>query len=334
MIRLLFLCLLFLLPLPAIAETEEMNLPKPPPVQPKAKAPTGPVRDPLIGMPYEVEVNKEKRSYYLYVPQKPSTSPRPLVILLHEEGGSPKSIAERSGFSALAEKDNFVVAYPVGEGHVPTWNAGRCCGYAHRKNADDVAFMKAIIIDIRKKTAIEKTRIYAAGFSNGGMMAHRLACEMSGTFAAFGIVGGAMNTQNCEPQGRPSLIIFHALNDDTVNYDGGAPKGGLRAALAGKPVLDTPTKDAMSFWTKASMCRNFPSHEEREDATIVNYFCAQHRDVRLYTLNTGGHSWPGEKPDPKLITEDIDPAELPSSIPATQLMWDFFRQHPPSELLF
>lgn len=334
MIRLLLLCLMFLLPVSAIAETEEMNLPKPPPAKPKAKPPTGPVRAPVIGMPYELMVEKEKRSYYLYVPEKPSTSPRPLVVVLHEEGGSPKSIAERTGFSALAEKENFVVAYPVGEGHVPSWNAGRCCGYSHRKNIDDVGFIKAMVIDARKKTAIDKARIYATGFSAGGMMTYRLACDMTSTFAAVGVVGGAMNTQSCEPQGRTSVIIFHSLNDDTVNYDGGAPKGGFRAALAGKPVIDTPTKDAMNFWTKASMCRNFPSNEEREDATIINYFCAQHRDVRLYTLNVGAHSWPGEKVDPKRIEEETDPAALPSAMPGTQLIWDFFRQHPPGELLF
>lgn len=335
MIRLLLLCLMFLLPVSAFAETEEMDLPKPPPKVTKPKAPPAPVRDPVLGMRYEVVVDKkDTRAYHLLIPVTPAKEPRSLVVVLHEEGGSPASIAERTGFSALAEKENFIVAYPEGDGYVPTWNAGTCCGYAARKGVDDIAFMKAMIIDIRKRTSVEKTRIYAAGFSNGGMMTYRLACEMSSTFAAFGIVGGAMNTESCEPQGRPSLIIFHALNDNVVNYEGGEPTAGMRAALAGKPVPDAPVKNAMDFWTKASLCRNFPSHEEREDATIVNYFCAQHRDVRLYTINTGGHSWPGEKPDPKLIAEETDPANLPSDIPATRLIWDFFRLHPPGELLF
>src|SRR5690606_14996971 len=106
------------------------------------------------------------------------------VVVLQGDGLSALQMAQRTGFTALAEKDGFIVAYPVGTGHIPSWNGGKCCGYAERKAVDDVGFIRNMVSAITKDYAVDKTRIYAVGLSAGGAMAHRLACEMSSTFAA------------------------------------------------------------------------------------------------------------------------------------------------------
>lgn len=320
----------------ALADPDIAKPAAPPPAPAKPK-PEMIFINPLLGPRQTVTVNKLERSYYLYVPKRESKVPRPLVIVLHGGGGNPAAIAGRTGFSAMAERENFLVAYPLGTGRLPSWNAGNCCGYALRTEIDDVAFIKQMVADIFKKTSVDTTRVYVTGFSNGGMMAYRLACDVPETFAAIGVVAGAMNTLSCKPKSNPSLVIFHARDDQNVLYNGGASKSGLRAAF-GKPEEDASVKQAMDFWLKANHCRAFPLESSDNDKATVNYFCAQKKDVRLYTLNNGGHSWPGgrDKPaagaPPIAEEEDATPEELPSLVPATELIWEFFNSHPPREV--
>lgn len=255
-----------------------------------------------------------ERAYHLYAPETKGEAPRPLVVVLHGWGDGPEQVAEQTGFSELAKKENFLVAYPEGSGHVPTWNAGTCCGYAERTQVDDVGFIQAMLKDIQKQVAVDITRIYATGMSNGAMMAYRLACELSGTFAAVAPVAGAMNTPACDAKGRPSLIIFHALDDKHVLYNGGMSEEGLRQRIGRSLAPDASVADAMRYWLKADYCREFPGHEEGGGYMKVTYFCAEDRNVVLYTLKQGGHVWP-KKP-----------------VDATDEIWRFFRQHPPREL--
>lgn len=279
-----------------------------------------------VGARHTLVIKEEEREYFLFTPSAASKKPRALVVALHGAAGSPQNMADTTGFSTLAEKENFLVAYPKGTGRVPTWNAGTCCGYAERTQADDVAFIRAMIDDIRKKTAVDDQRIYATGMSNGGMLAYRLACEMGDVFTAIAPVAGAMNTTECTPQGRPSLIVFHALNDKYVLYQGGPSEEGLRAMFNKTPKPDNSVQNAMEFWLKHNYCRKIPQVEQYTDYSIINYFCAENREVRLITLNSGGHSWPGTK---KTWQGGDDPV---MSIWATRAIWDFFHQHPPEPL--
>lgn len=268
-----------------------------------------------LGTRHTLTVGKMERVYHLYVPEtKDDGDKRSLVVVLHDEGRGARGIAEATGFSELAKKRGFAVAYPEGSGHVPTWNAGRCCGYAERTQVDDVAFIAAMVREIQGKHAINPARVYATGFSNGGMMAYRLGCDLSGMFAAIAPVAGAMNVTGCDGKGRPSVLAFHALDDKHVRYDGGMPEEGARERIGRSLAPDASVGDAMRYWLKADYCRDFPGHETGDGYRKVTYFCAEDRHVVLYTLDQGGHVWP-KKP-----------------LDATDEIWRFFRLHPPREL--
>jgi len=89
---------------------------------------------------------------------------------------------------ATADREGFVAVYPNGTGRgtrALTWNAGGCCAYAERNNIDDVGFTKALLDDLTSRVHIDRTRVYATGISNGGMMAFRLAVEASDRIAAI-----------------------------------------------------------------------------------------------------------------------------------------------------
>src|SRR5690606_37519221 len=94
---------------------------------------------------------------------------------------------------------------------------------AGMESAADVAFLQALIDTLRRRHAVDSTRIYAAGISNGGMMAWRLACDAPESVAAIGVVAAPMPLQlarNC-PDGPPvSVIALHGTSDGLAPYDG------------------------------------------------------------------------------------------------------------------
>jgi len=51
--------------------------------------------------------------------------------------------------------------------------------------------------------------------------------------------------------------------------------------------------------------------------------CADDAAVVLYTIQGGGHTWPGGTPLPKWFV-----GRTTRSIDATGLMWSFFSEHP------
>jgi len=51
--------------------------------------------------------------------------------------------------------------------------------------------------------------------------------------------------------------------------------------------------------------------------------CSQGAEVVFYTIEDGGHTWPGGNPLPERIT-----GKTSQEIDATQLMWEFFLRHP------
>lgn len=279
-----------------------------------------------VGEKYTLTHDKREREYYLYSPSDSDANALPLVVVLHGGAGSPANAAKMTGFSELAKKEGFMVAYPAGVGHIPTWNAGRCCGYAERRNVDDVGFIEKMIADIKSRRNIDNSRIYATGMSNGGMMTYRLACELGHVFAAAAPVAGAMNVFDCKPKGRPSMFIVHGLDDKHVLYNGGIPQEGLRAMASHKPEADRSVGEALQFWLKADYCRKFPSVEDFGEVARVTYFCAEDRHVVLNTVDTGGHSWPGGEKGRVF-------ADTPNqSFDATKDIWEFFKHHPPSEV--
>ena len=50
--------------------------------------------------------------------------------------------------------------------------------------------MRAVVADVQRRYSVDPQRVYATGMSNGGMLAHRLACEAADVFAGIAAVAG------------------------------------------------------------------------------------------------------------------------------------------------
>lgn len=123
-----------------------------------------------------------------------------LVIVLHGLGGTGDGFARTTGFDDQAAKHDWLAVYP--DGKDKEWNAGFCCPFAAPPQVDDVAFMVALI----DRFAKPGWKVFVTGFSNGGMMAYRLACDLPQQITAIGVVGA--DSEECSP--RPPLpAILH-----------------------------------------------------------------------------------------------------------------------------
>ncbi|WP_231861739.1 alpha/beta fold hydrolase [Frankia sp. ACN10a] len=139
---------------------------------------------------------------------------RPLVILLHGLLNSPENVREMSGADPFADAHGFAVAYGVGVHEA--WNAGGCCGQA---TTDDVGYLRQIVDDAARHTPVDRSRVYVWGFSNGAMLAARVACEAPDLVAAVGMVGGQALV-SC-PTVPVRMLHIHGTADRTVPWRGG-----------------------------------------------------------------------------------------------------------------
>jgi polyhydroxybutyrate depolymerase len=135
------------------------------------------------------------RRYRIYIPAKYDASkPTPVVLVYHGGGGNPEGMIKLCGVNAKSDQAGFIVVYPFGTGRFEdsllTFNGGECCGYAMQNNVDDVGFTRALLDDLEGIVNVDKDRVFATGLSNGGIMSHYLASELSDRIAAIAPVGG------------------------------------------------------------------------------------------------------------------------------------------------
>jgi polyhydroxybutyrate depolymerase len=222
-----------------------------------------------------VDVDGTARRYDLFVPSGyDATVDTPLVLNFHGLFGSPSQQADFSQFDGAAEAHGMLVAYPEGIGQ--SFNGGVCCGEASSSGIDDVAFARAIVADVSAKMCVDPSRVYATGMSNGGHMAHRLACEAADVFAAAASVTGVLSLAGpCTPSRPISMVQFHGTADNIVGF---APVPAMMADWAARNGCSAVSET--TFEQGDMHCETWPG-------------CDAGVEVSSCTIDGGGHCWPG-----------------------------------------
>ncbi len=257
-----------------------------------------------------ITVGGMQRSYILHIPAGYHGSARlPLVFVLHGMGGTGESIAQKTGMSAKADQENFIVVYPNGVGHPIVWNVG--LSDISNNGADDVGFIRAVMDKLEHDLRIDRNRIYCCGFSSGAIMSYLLGAQLSHRLAAIGIASGTVgNTASGpvrmipDPSEPVPVIAFHGQQDHTIYYNGGGKFANL------------PVADSIAFWVKADGCASPPQKTTRQQGnlTIDDYdSCRDGSEVVLYTFVNGTHEWPTLQNNDQLS--------------ATDSIWKFFVKH-------
>lgn len=267
-----------------------------------------------------LEVGGRIRTYVTNLPPtyyRDESQRFPLVLALHGTGGSANQMERSYGLNEKASSAGFIVLYPEGiQGSgalgIRTWNAGNCCDYAMQNNVDDVGFISALIDRMVTDFRADRKRVYVTGMSNGGMMAYRLACELSDKIAAIVPVSSTMMVDRCEPVRAVPVLHIHSLLDVKVPYRGGIGIGGYDF---------TPVDSALRVLASNGGCGDLPDQVDNGRYIVTRWSgCDGDLSIESYVTYDGGHSWPGGH-------QSAAWADLPSAyINANDLLWDFFQR--------
>ena len=266
-----------------------------------------------------ISVGERERNYYLHVPSSyDEHRPYPLLMVFHMRAGNAWMMREITQFNRLADEEGFIVVYP--DGFRRSWADGSGRYEADRANVDDLLFVRTLLAGVTDRYAVDDNRIYAAGFSNGGFFALRLACEMAAEFRAVATVSAVLAKDvlhGCDPERPVPLLMIHGTADRDLPWEGLPPQ------LASVP-------ETVETWTAINGCRPSPTVEFLDpagDATQIRRHtysgCQNEAEVMLYAIQEGGHKWPGASNTLQFwlsgnLSQDVD---------ATSTIWRFFEKH-------
>ena len=250
------------------------------------------------------------RSYLLHVPNSyDGQTPYALIIALHGLGDNMNNF-KNTGFHLLADTGRFLVAVPqalvdnalTGQ---TAWNSGAgAFGISLNPSVDDVGMLTALMDTLQSSYTIDPDRIYATGFSMGGFMSNRLACERGDRLAAIASVSGTIGgTLSCNPVRKIPVAHFHGTADQTVAYTNN--------------TYGNDPEELFQFWGDANQCAapevdSLP--DIQNDGKRVVRFArrqgAYQTEVEFYQVIGGAHEW---------LTAAND-------IAYTREIWRFFRR--------
>lgn len=263
-----------------------------------------------------ISVDGVKRDFIVHVPPGyDGTKKLPVVYFFHNLFGSGKGVSEFTAMTKKADSEGFIVVYPNATGwaknFLRSWNVGGLSVYRN----DDLKFVETLMNTIDQKMAVDKSRVYVAGFSNGGMMAHEVAARFSSRIAAMASVSGCMTGRETTPSEPVAALIIHGTKDRLVPFDGRRWQTRL-----GLPEMKSVTF-ARDFWTKhnrttSSTCEDVKPGITRETHT-GDRGCGS---VVRYTIRGARHGYPGSN------GWSID-GPICQELNATDIMWNFFSKH-------
>lgn len=260
-----------------------------------------------------INVGEETREMILYVPSSyDENNASPLVINFHGFGDAACAHADLIGnfydFNTIAEDNTILVAYPQGvvrSKDAPEWDPGD--NGNENINDNDPYFVEKIIENINADFNVDLNKVYAIGYSNGGMMAYGLACNSSDKFAAVGIMSGTMLDDVCANSDVTSVIHFHGIEDEVLPYDGNESYRSIPEIV--DFWLNHNNIDASSLESNALNGTDVLSEIYNGGDENTSY--------ALYTINSefdksGGHVW---------FSSDIE-GKSPN-----QIMWEFLNTY-------
>ncbi len=294
------------------------------------------------------------RPYQVYVPSTADlATPSPVVLMFHGGSGNATSaipstcppdaarapdLVAAACLHRVAESEGFIVAYPNGTGSSAqpdsrTFDAGggsdgwQCVGgEACSDGVDEEAYATAVLDDLSSWASIDEGAIFAAGLSNGGALAHRLACTLSPRIAAIASVAGGnqyATTAGCDPETPVAVLEIHGDADPCWSY-----VEGDASCFEGDSGLKIGAEESASGWADRNGCAAGPATATEPDvdgngrSTVSTTWSGCQAEVVLLRLEGGGHAWPGGSQYAPVSA--IGPV---SRDWGSERIWAFFAQH-------
>ncbi len=259
-------------------------------------------------------VQIDGRSAQIYWNQHTQKKRKPLVLFLHGFGNEPQSLAMHFGLPYEVVENNFVLLIPKAEegfdlndGRKIGWNATEsCCGWGtrdlHTKEGgpqkrtfrgqvvpNDLDYLKRLVTAVitEPDLNIDTKRVYAFGYSNGGFMAHTLACHATDLFRGIASYAGSSfkDANECKPTSPIKVLQIHGNLDQIIFYN-----EAERSKVPGVPEFPFP-EEVVGRWLK---------HNECSDEYVVK---------RDSLLKAGFHQNPNFVGGPNVVSISTDQAK-------------------------
>jgi polyhydroxybutyrate depolymerase len=216
------------------------------------------------------------RAYIVHIP--PAASPNtalPVMLVFHGAGGTGAQMQAATGFDIAADQVGIITIYPDGKAGNAPWNVGRnVCppGNFVSTTDDDIAYVDAMLEEVKADQCVDDKRIFATGFSMGGYMSNELGCRIGRTtLRAVAPHSGGTHSGDCPGAPLPVLLL-HGDSDSLINYSCGTR--------------------AHDYWIERNGCSD---EVDRIDITgghcDYNKGCPADAPVVMCTFNGLDHAW-------------------------------------------
>jgi polyhydroxybutyrate depolymerase len=243
-----------------------------------------------------VTVDLDDRPFQLHVPESyDPAGGAALVLLLH--GYTSNAVDAESYFRLTAESDRRGFLYAMPDGTTDAsgdrfWNATAACCDFRGSEVDDSGYLRRLIDTVSASYPVDRSRVYVVGHSNGGFMAHRLACDHAGVVTAIvSLAGAATNDESqCAPERPVNVLQIHGTADTTIPFEGGANAGNPFPSVA----------DMLGMWRRLNGCADqaetlpaldLDSSLPGRETTVTTYAtgCRDGSRVELWSIEDGSH---------------------------------------------
>ncbi len=230
-----------------------------------------------------------KREYLTYIPSGYThKNEAPVVLNFHGFAGAASGQLALSDWRDLAENHGIILIYPQGlelQKGGSHWNPDPVSSDS-KSISDDLGFIRRLLKRISRHYSIDKSRVYATGYSNGAGMAYGLAHHMPDLIAGIAPVSGLMNDEYLSTTSRGSpvgLISFNGLEDWV------RPSNGINGYLASVADIsshwarvNSSTQSIVEQFVQATGDRIERTSYSRDDGLTT---------VEQYLVDRGGHEW-------------------------------------------
>jgi polyhydroxybutyrate depolymerase len=242
------------------------------------------------------------RPAMIYVPSSyEPMEPMPLVFALHGYGNDGQGVENYWNWLPEAEVRGFLYCYPDGSINSNGdrfWNASDACCNLDQAPVDDVSYLRGLVEAAREQFNVDSNKIYFAGTSNGGYMAHRMACEYSEVVAAIASQAGAafFETDACIGTNPVNILQIHGTSDTVVSYEGDLSHSNIGLPYGPYPGAIRTGQN----WAAINACKKYVANDQATldlttdvrglDTRTARYFqCTGTAEVELWSIEGGSH---------------------------------------------
>ena len=259
------------------------------------------------------------REYIIYVPSiYDGSEAYPLMFNFHGGGGISNDFININDMRSVADTAGFIAVYP--QAAVDPNDGSNAWLHKAPTSHDDVFFIEAIIDTLSNDFFIDNDRVYACGYSEGGIFSYELACRLNNRIAAISSVSGSMlvdsfrdsyyNLGFCSPVHPTAILLIPGTNDFSPH-----------STYIGFQPYYMSADEITTYWSNYNNTDINPSISQLPNINTSDGSTVEHRvwengdnclRVEELKVNGGEHDWPGT-----FGNMDID---------ATSEIWDFASQ--------